>query len=94
LLQVGVHKKSEGAKMTECEHMLSELQEKVTKWKSAGEAARKPSASVREKSDFKMIEEEYFALERRVKNCVQETGSDDDRRRFAELGHPRNTDKS
>jgi hypothetical protein len=80
--------------MTECEHMLTELQEKVTKWKSAGEAAQKPTASEREKSDFRMVEEEYMALERRVGKCVEETGTDEDRRRFAELEHPRNSEKS
>ena len=79
---------------TECEHMLTELEEKVGKWRSAGDAVQYPMASEREKSDFKMIEEEYLALQRRVGECVQETGTAADKRRFAELRHHRNSDKS
>ena len=41
-----------------------------------------------------MFEEEYMGLQRRVGKCVQETGTDDYRRRLAELEHPRNSDKS
>jgi len=72
---------------TECEHMLAELEEKVGKWKSAAEAAEKPEASEREKADFKIIGEEYLGLQRRVGKCVEEMGTDDDRKRFAALQH-------
>jgi hypothetical protein len=56
---------------TECEHMLAELEEKIGKWKSAAEAAGKPEASEREMADFKIIEEEYLGLQRRVGSTLQ-----------------------
>jgi hypothetical protein len=65
ITSVGVQWKWRITQMTtECEHMLMELEEKVGKWRSAGDAVQNPMASQREKSDFKMIEEDYLALQR------------------------------
>ena len=53
--------------MTECDHMLTELEEKILKWQSARECGEKDDASDREKADLKIAEEEYLGLQQRVR---------------------------
>ena len=48
--------------MTECDHMLTELEEKAAKWQSARAAAEKAGASERDTADFKIMDAEYLGL--------------------------------
>jgi hypothetical protein len=73
--------------MTECDHMLTELEEKILKWQSAREAGEKDDASDREKADLKIAEEEYLGLQQRVRKCVLAEGSEQEKDRFARLEH-------
>ena len=74
--------------MTECESMLKELEEKATRLASAAKAAKAPGASEREKSDCKMLEQEYMGLHKRTKAIIDDRGSDADRKKFARLELP------
>jgi hypothetical protein len=73
--------------MTECDHMLTELEEKILKWQSARDAGGSDSASDREKADFKIAEEEYLGLQQRVRKYVLAEGSEQEKDRFARLEH-------
>jgi hypothetical protein len=73
--------------MTECEHMLTALEEKILKWQSAREAGEKADASDREKADLKLAQEEYLGLQQRVRKCVLAEGSAREKDRFARLEH-------
>jgi hypothetical protein len=73
--------------MTECDHMLMELGEKILKWQSARECGEKADASDREKADLKIAEEEYFALQQRVRKYVLAEGSEQEKERLARLEH-------
>jgi hypothetical protein len=74
--------------MTECESMLKELEEKATMLASAQKAADAPGAGEREKSDCKMIEQEYMGLHRRTKALIDDHGSDTDKKKLARLELP------
>ena len=71
--------------MTECDHMLTELEEKATKWQSARDAAEKAGASERETADFKITDAEYLGLQQRVRKCIEEDGSEYDKERLERL---------
>jgi hypothetical protein len=73
--------------MTECDRMLTELEEKILKWQSAREAGGKADASDREKADLKMAEEEYLGLQQRVRKYVLAEGSEQEKDRFVRLEH-------
>jgi hypothetical protein len=73
--------------MTECGHMLTELEEKILKWRSARECGEKADASDREKADLKMVEEEYLGLQQRVRKYVLAEGSEQEKDRLARLEH-------
>ena len=73
--------------MTDCEHMLTELEEKILKWQSAREAGEKADASDREKADLKMAEEEYLGFQQQVRKYVLAEGSEQEKERFARLEH-------
>jgi hypothetical protein len=74
--------------MTECESMLKELEEKATRLASAQKAADAPGAGEREKSDCKMIEQEYMGLHKRTKAMIDERGSDTDKKMLAKMEPP------
>ena len=74
--------------MTECESMLKELEEKATRLASAQKAADAPGAGAREKSDCKMIEQEYMGLHRRTKAMIDDRGSDTDKKKLAKMELP------
>ena len=61
--------------MTGCDHMLTDLEEKTSKWKSARDAAEKANASERDTADFKIMDAEYLGLQKRVRKCIEEDGS-------------------
>jgi hypothetical protein len=67
--------------------MLTELEEKILKWRSARECGGKADASDREKADLKMVEEEYLGLQQRVRKYVLAEGSEQEKERFARLEH-------
>ena len=71
--------------MTECEHMLTALEEKILKWQSAREAGEKDDASDREKADLKLAQEDYLGLQQRVRKYVLAGGSAQEKDRFARL---------
>ena len=73
--------------MTECDHMLTALEEKILKWQSALDAGEKDSASDREKADLKLALEEYLGLQQRVRKYVLAEGSEQEKERFARLEH-------
>ena len=73
--------------MTECDRMLTELEEKILKWQSAREAGEKANASDREKADLKMAQEEYLGLQQRVRKYVFAEGSEQEKDRFVRLEH-------
>jgi hypothetical protein len=73
--------------MTECDHMLTELEEKILKWQSAREAEEKAEASDREKADLKMVQEELLGFKQRVRKYVLAEGSEREKDRFARLEH-------
>ena len=73
--------------MTECDHMLTELEEKTTKRQSARDAAAKAGASERDTADFKIMDAEYLGLQQRVRKCIAEDGSASDKERLERLLH-------
>ena len=73
--------------MTECDRMLTELEEKILKWQSARDAGEKDDASDREEADLKMAQEELFGLQQRVRKYVLAEGSEQEKDRFARLEH-------
>ena len=73
--------------MTECDHMLTELVEKILKWQGARDAGEKDSASDREKADLKMAQDELLGFQQRVRKYVLEEGSEQEKDRFARLEH-------
>ena len=73
--------------MTVCDHMLTELEEKILKWQSARDAGEKAEASDREKADLKMIQEELLGLQQRVRKYVLAEGSEQEKDRLARLEH-------
>jgi hypothetical protein len=74
-------------RMTECDHMLTELEEKAAKWQSARAAAEKAGASERDTADFKIMDAEYLGLQQRVRKCIEEDGSAYDKERLERLIH-------
>jgi hypothetical protein len=65
--------------MSECEHMLTALEEKILKWQSAREAGEKDDAFDREKADLKLAQEEYLGLQQRVRKHVLAEGSEQEK---------------
>jgi hypothetical protein len=93
LCQLAFIKKREGCQMTECDHMLTELEEKILKWRGARECGEKADASHREKADLKMVEEEYLGLQQRVRKYVLAEGSEQEKDRLVRLEHHSTTAK-
>lgn len=73
--------------MTECDRMLTELDEKIVKWQSAREAGEKDDASDREKAALKTAQEEYLGHLQRIRKYVLAEGSAQEKDRFARLEH-------
>jgi hypothetical protein len=73
--------------MTECDHMLTELEEKILKWQSARECGENDDASDREKADLKIAAEEYLGLQQRVRKYVLAEGLEQEKDRLARLEH-------
>ena len=80
--------------MTECEHMLTELEEKILKWQSAQDAGERASASDREKADLKMAQEDLLGFQQRIRKYVLAEGSEQEKDRFARLEHHSTASKS
>jgi hypothetical protein len=65
--------------MTECDHMLTELEEKILKWQGARDAGEKDSASDREKADLKMAQEDLLGFQQLVRKYVLAEGSEQEK---------------
>jgi hypothetical protein len=75
--------------MTECERLLKELEEKAIRVQSAQRAARASNAGERERSDLKMLEQEYAALRQRTRDLVGQSGTLGDKNTLVKRELPR-----
>jgi hypothetical protein len=61
-------------RMTECDHMLTELEEKAAKWQSARAAAEKAGAPERDTADFKIMDADISAFSNASGNASKRMG--------------------
>ena len=73
--------------MTECDRMLTELDEKIVKWQGAREAGEKDDASHQEKAALKTAREAYLRHLHRIREYILAEGSEQEKDRFARLEH-------
>ena len=75
------------AQMTQCDRMLTELDEKILEWQGARDAGEKDDASDREKAALKTTYEAYLGHLQRIRKYILAEGSEQEKDRFARLEH-------
>jgi hypothetical protein len=75
------------AQMTDCDRLLTELDDKILEWQSAREAGEKDDASEREKAALKTAHKAYLGHLQRIRKYILAEGSEQEKDRFARLEH-------